>query len=92
MRERGGISNNDRYHAPKDQGKALEKALAQIEKHTQAPSIVKEWGQNIEAKREQQRAAEAARQKAKAAEQAKAKQPAAKVKTVEKSEGITFSR
>lgn len=94
MRERGGISNNDRYHAPKDQGKALEKALEQIEKHTPAPKMVKTWEQNIEAKREQerQRAAEAARQKAKAAEQAKAKQPAAKVKTVEKSEGITFSR
>ncbi len=92
MRERGGISNNDRYHAPQDNGKALEKALEQIEKHTPAPKMVKTWEQNIEAKREQQRAVQAAREKAKAAEQAKAKQPAAKVKTVEKSEGITFSR
>ena len=94
MRERGGITNNDRYHAPQDNGKALEKALEQIEKHTPAPQMVKTWEQNIEAKREQerQRAAEAAREKAKAAEQAKAKQQAPKVKTVEKAPEVTFSR
>ena len=94
MRERGGITNNDRYHAPQDNGKALEKALEQIEKHTPAPQMVKTWEQNIEAKREQerQRAAEAAREKAKTAEQAKAKQQAPKVKTVEKAPEVTFSR
>lgn len=90
MRDRGGITNNDRYHAPQDKGKALEKALAQIEKHTQAPAIVKEWGQNIEAKREQER--QRAAEVAKAAEQAKAKQKAPVINTVKKSEGITFSR
>lgn len=77
MRERGGITNNDRYHAPQDNGKALEKALEQIEKHTPAPQMVKTWEQNIEAK---------------AAEQAKAKQQAPKVKTVEKAPEITFVR
>lgn len=82
MRERGGITNNDRYKAPQDQGKTLESALAQIEKHTQAPAMVKTWEQNMEAKQmrmqERQRAAEAA----KAAEQARRK----------KSSEITFSR
>ena len=85
MRERGGITNNDRYKAPQDQGKTLESALAQIEKHTQAPAMVKTWEQNMEAKQikqmrmqERQRAAEAA----KAAEQARR----------EKSSEITFSR
>lgn len=85
MRERGGITNNDRYHAPQDKGKALENALKQIEQHTKAPAMVQEWGKNIEAKQEQER-----QRAAKAAEQVKTKTK--KVKTVEKSEGITFSR
>lgn len=85
MRERGGITNNDRYHAPQDKGKALENALKQIEQHTKAPAMVQEWGKNIEAKQEQER-----QRAARAAEQVKTKTK--KVKTVEKSEGITFSR
>lgn len=85
MRERGGITNNDRYHAPQDKGKELERALKQIEQHTKAPAMVQEWGKNIEAKQEQER-----QRAARAAEQVKTKTK--KVKTVEKSEGITFSR
>ena len=83
MRERGGITNNDRYHAPQDKGKELERALKQIEQHTQ-PAIVKTWEKNIEAKRERQRAAEAAK--------ATAEQAPAKVKTIEKAPEITYIR
>ena len=96
MRERGGITNNDRYHAPQDQGKALEKALAQIEQHTKPPQVAQEWSKKAEAKREAERAAElAAKQKAAAEREAQAKakasaktQPQQKPLTAE----ITYTR
>ena len=69
MRERGGIANNDRYHAPQDKGRELEKALAQIREHTkEAPAIVKEWERQVEAKREVERQKAAEMEKAKATE------------------------
>lgn len=85
MRERGGITNNDRYHAPQDKGKELERALKQIEQHTQAPAIVRTWEKNIEAKREAEAArvrAEQERERQRAAEIAK--REAAKAKEQER--------
>lgn len=47
MRERGGITNNDRYQAPdRNQAQAMRKALAQIQEHT--PPFV----QALQAKRD----------------------------------------
>lgn len=52
MRKRGGICNNDRYHAPnEDLSQKLEKALAQIEKHTKTPAIIEMWEQDVAAKK-----------------------------------------
>jgi len=70
MRERGGITNNDCYHAPPDSGELLEKALAEIEKHTKPPKIVQEWKKRAEAKREVKQVAEVEVEE-KVAEQAK---------------------
>jgi len=99
MRERGGITNNDRYHAPQDKGKELERALKQIEQHTQAPAMVRMWEKNIEAKREAERVrAEQERQKAteaKEQEQARTarKAPKSKIqKTVEKAPEVIYTR
>lgn len=58
MRERGGITNNDCYHAPPDSAELLEKALAEIEKHTKPSQIVQEWKKRAEAKREVKQVAE----------------------------------
>jgi len=74
MRRRGGITNNDRYHAPnQNQGQALAKALAQIEAHTQIPDIVQRWERDIAAKHEAERIATLERQRA---EEAAAKERA----------------
>ena len=72
MRERGGITNNDRYQAPdKHQAQAMKKALSQIQEHT--PQFVQE----IRARKEAE--------KAKAAEQQReAKERPVPVKNLEK--------
>ena len=94
MRERGGITNNDRYHAPQDKGRELEKAMAQIQEHTkETPAIVKEWEKRIEAKREaeRQKAAEIARARAVEIEKAKAAEISRQQKAQRKSHEMGFS-
>ena len=94
MRERGGITNNDRYHAPQDKGRELEKAMAQIQEHTkETPAIVKEWEKRIEAKREaeRQKAAEIARARAVEIEKAKAAEISRQQKAQRKSHKMGFS-
>ena len=73
LRERGGITNNDRYQAPdKHQAQAMKKALSQIQEHT--PQFVQE----IRARRKEA-------EKAKAAEQQReAKERPVPVKNLEK--------
>lgn len=95
MRERGGIANNDRYHAPQDKARELEKALAQIQEHTtEPPAIVKEWENRIEARKEaeRQKAAELARARAVEREKAKAIEIDRQPKPQEEAPEIGFHR